>query len=56
MYRTGASHSDGSNQTPMTNRNVMNVELSARAPSPRGPSPVHGFLENIRGPLPNPGK
>lgn len=59
MYRTNTQHSDSLNQTPMNNRNIMNMELtSARVPSPhdiRGPSPVHAFLENIRGPLPNPG-
>ena len=34
--------------------------MDTRGPSPhheiRGPSPIQGFLENIRGPLPNPGQ
>lgn len=33
--------------------------MDGRGPSPhheiRGPSPIHGFLDNVRGPLPNPG-
>lgn len=39
--------------------NITGIVMDGRGPSPhheiRGPSPIQGFLENIRGPLPNPG-
>lgn len=42
-----------------TSGNITGIVMDGRGPSPhheiRGPSPIQGFLENIRGPLPNPG-
>lgn len=56
LYGSGSS-SDHSCAMSMGTKN-MDL-MSTRGPSPhqdiRGPSPIQGFLENIRGPLPNPG-
>lgn len=46
----GSTHSDPTTAT---------LDHQTRGPSPhqdiRGPSPIQGFLDNVRGPLPNPG-
>lgn len=65
LYGSGSSsdHSCGGSVGPSTGPVSsginMDMQNTTRGPSPhqdiRGPSPIHGFLDSIRGPLPNPG-
>lgn len=63
LYGSGSSsdHSGGGGLGPGSfamNTRAMDM-MTTRGPSPhhdiRGPSPIQGFLDNVRGPLPNPG-
>lgn len=62
LYGSGSSsdHSGGGLCSGSFAMNARAIDiLSTRGPSPhhdiRGPSPIQGFLDNVRGPLPNPG-
>lgn len=57
LFGSGSS-TQASSEHSCAIANIVAMD-AARGPSPhheiRGPSPIQGFLENIRGPLPNPG-
>lgn len=63
MYGSGSTQSSSEHSCPVigpaTGVTGGPISMETRGPSPhheiRGPSPIQGFLENIRGPLPNPG-